>query len=155
VTTLRQRLAQQPPDALAAKHACARARAALARLDSGGANSIYGGADGGGGLERGGAVVGVVATPRVGVVGEGAGVADVYIEQVERVRRELEEVEAAVAGVLELCWRMLTYADVCWRMLAYADVCWRMLAYADVCWRMLAYADVWWRRRLRVWWSGI
>ncbi len=106
MTTLRQRLAQQPPDALAAKHACARARAALACLDSGGANSIYGGADGVG-LKRGGAVVGVVgvvgAAPRVGIVGAGAGVPGVYIEQVEGVRRELEEVEAAVAGVLDVC----------------------------------------------------
>ncbi len=28
--------------------------------------------------------------------------------------------------LLQVCWRMLTYADVCWRMLTYADVC-----YAD------------------------
>jgi phage tail sheath protein FI len=39
----------------------------------------------------------------VGVVGAGAGVPGVYIEQVEGVRRELEEVEAAVAGVLDVC----------------------------------------------------
>jgi hypothetical protein len=44
--------------------------------------------------------------------------------------------------LLDVCWRMLTYADVCWRALSYADICWRMLTYADVCWRMQTYADI-------------